>query len=135
MNDVTPNFKPEKPAPPVKTPKQTLGARNRNSGMRMQREARKRVEQLTGTQAARFVGQLGNEEAWHGLPWRVEVKSGKQVQPAVSSYLKAKAQSDVNHAQGDPRPFVHIIKLQRQPAVAVIALDDLPAVLACVVAQ
>jgi len=130
-----PNFKEPKPEKPERTAAQKQGSRNRRSGMRVQREARKAIEKLTGTKAAQFAGQLGNEEAWHGLPWRVEVKSGKQTQAAVTSFLNAKRQSDVNHAVGDPRPFVHIIKLQRCPAVAVIALDDLPAVLACVEAQ
>ncbi len=124
-----------KPDPHPKTVAQKRGAANRRAGKLQQREARKTVEKLTGTPAARFTGQLGNEESWHHLPWRVEVKSGKQVQAAVTSYLRAKAQSDANHALGDPRPFVHIIKLQRQPAVAVIALDDLPAVLSCQVNQ
>lgn len=132
--DVTPNFKAEKPEPDEKSVAQKRGARNRRSGMRAQREARKQVEGLTGTQAAKFAGQLGNEEAWHGLPWRIEVKSGAITAPAVSAYKKAKAQSDQNHAQGDPRPFVQIVRLQNHKPLAIIALEDLPAVLACVVA-
>lgn len=82
------------------------GARNRRSGMRKQREARKALQQLTGAEAARFVGQLGNEESWTGLPLRVEVKSGAQVGPVWTKYAAAEEQSETNHAIGDARPFV-----------------------------
>lgn len=84
------------------------GARNRRSGMRKQREARKALQALTGAEAARFAGQLGNEESWSGLPLRVEVKSGAQVSPIWTRYAAAEAQSNANHAVGDPRPFVMV---------------------------
>lgn len=82
------------------------GARNRRSGMRKQREARKALEALTGAEAAKFVGQLGNEEAWNGLPLRVEVKSGAQVSPIWTKYAAYEAQSEATRARGDVRPFV-----------------------------
>lgn len=82
------------------------GARNRRSGMRKQREARKALEQLTATSAARFVGQLGNEEAWAGLTVRVEVKSGAQVGPIWTRFVAAERQAERSRAVGDVRPFL-----------------------------
>lgn len=85
-----------------------LGRRNRRSGMTKQREARKSLEALTGAQAARFSGQLGNEESWHGLPFRVEVKSGGVAKPVQTFYDNCEAQSTQNHAIGDRRPFIAV---------------------------
>ena len=129
MPDVTPFFKEPKPEKPERTPMQKMGARNRNSGMRHQRNVRKEIEKMTGTIAARFVGQLGNEEAWHGLPWRIEVKSGNQSLPAVTAYEKMRAQSEANHAQGDPRPFVGVVKVNNVEAVVLVRLKDLATLL------
>jgi hypothetical protein len=84
------------------------GARSRRSGMRKQREARKALEALTGAEAAKFVGQLGNEESWHGLPLRVEVKSGAQVGPVWTKYAAAEAQSEATRPIGDVAPFVMV---------------------------
>lgn len=89
------------------------GARNRRSGMRKQREARKSLEALTGAQAAQFAGQLGNEEAWSGLPIRVEVKSGAQVGPIWTRYAAAEAQSEATRAIGDTAPFCMVAMGQR----------------------
>lgn len=84
------------------------GARNRRSGMRKQREARKALEALTGAEAARFSGQLGNEESWTGLGIRVEVKSGAVAGPVWTKYAAAEAQSAASKAIGDVRPFVFV---------------------------
>lgn len=84
------------------------GARNRRSGMRKQREARKALERVTGAQAARFMGQLGNEEAWTGLPVIAEVKSGQVAQPVWTKFAAAEAQALANKAVGDIRPVVAI---------------------------
>lgn len=84
------------------------GARSRRSGMKKQREARKAFEVLTGVDAARFAGQLGNEEAWTGLPIRVEVKSGSQVGPVWTKYALAETQAEAARAIGDARPFVFV---------------------------
>ncbi len=89
------------------------GARNRRSGMRKQREARKALEAVTGKDAARFVGQLGNEESWSGLPLRVEVKSGAVAGPVWTKYAAAEAQSAASKAIGDVRPFVFVAMGQR----------------------
>src|SRR4051812_12501565 len=91
-----------------KTPQQQMGKRNRDAGMRFQRKARKVVEHITKTVAARFRGSLGNEESWHGLPWRIECKYGLKNHPVVTLYELARAQSEANHAIGDPRPFVFV---------------------------
>lgn len=89
------------------------GARSRRSGMRKQREARKALEALTGAEAAKFVGQLGNEESWHGLPLRVEVKSGAQTGPVWTKYAAAEAQSEATRPVGDNAPFVYVAMGQR----------------------
>lgn len=89
------------------------GARNRRSGMRKQREARKALEAVTGKDAARFAGQLGNEESWSGLPLRVEVKSGAIAGPVWTKYAAAEAQSNASKAIGDVRPFVFVAMGQR----------------------
>jgi hypothetical protein len=94
--------------------------------MLKQREARKALEAVTGTQSARFVGQLGNEESWHGLPLRVEVKSGAQVGPIWTRYAAAEAQAETNHAIGDPRPFILVAMGQRtSDGLVVVRLSQL----------
>lgn len=80
-----------------------LGARNRRSGMKKQRQARKALEVVTGKHAVQFVTAGGNEENWR-LPVICEVKSGKQTDAVWSKYAAAEAQANANKAQGDPRP-------------------------------
>ncbi len=72
-----------------------------------QRQARKALEVVTGTQAARFAGLTGNEETWR-LPVRVEVKSGAIAGPVWTKYAAAEAQSNASKATGDTRPFLAI---------------------------
>jgi hypothetical protein len=106
------------------------GARNRRSGMRKQREARKALEQTSGTIAARFVGQLGAEESWHGLPVRVEVKSGAAAKVVQTKYRLAREQSDASKAIGDCRPFLFVaMPPGTTDGLAVIALSELSALL------
>lgn len=93
--------------------KSCLGARNRRSGMRKQREARKALEALTGARAATFVGQLGNEESWTGLPLRVEVKSGAQVGPIWTRYAAAESQSEATRPSGNTDPFCMVAMGQK----------------------
>lgn len=95
----------------------------RTDGLKAQRKTLKVLERKTGTKAARFSGQQGNEEAWR-LPWRVEVKSGKQVQPVVTAYEKHREQA--THVSGDPRPFMLVVVPSAGPSLAVVRLDDLP---------
>lgn len=115
--------------PIERTVAQKRGKRNREAGQRFQRKARKIIERITGTLAARFVGQLGNEESWSGLPWRVECKYGLTNHPVVTWYENARAQAEANHAIGDPRPFVFVCGTARSKVLAVIELEcDLAAV-------
>lgn len=77
---------------------------NRQGGQRRQREARKAL----GIPKAKQAGTLGNEEHWRGA-FRVEVKSGAQVQPAATRFLKDEAQAEASRAVGDPRPFLDVL--------------------------
>lgn len=107
-----------------------LGARSRRKGMRKQREARKDLEQTFQAEAAKFVGQLGNEEAWHGLPVRVEVKAGAQVRPIWTRYIVCEEQAQRSRAIGDNRPFVMVAMADHtSDGLAVIRLSDLTRVL------
>ena len=109
------------------------GARNRRSGMRKQRDARKQLEQITGTFAARFAGQLGNEEAWSGLPVRVEVKSGAQTKPAATRFLAAEQQSETSRPHGDTRPFVCVLSPPNwTDPLVIVRMSNLSAVAAAV---
>lgn len=79
-----------------------IGRRNRVSGMKKQRQAKKRLR----IPSARFHGQDGNEENWRGY-FRTEVKSGKQV-GGVAWFLRAEIQAAQNAAIGDNRPFAFV---------------------------
>ena len=104
--------------------------------MRKQREARKALEALTGAQAARFAGQLGNEEAWSGLPLRIEVKSGAIAGPVWTKYAAAEAQSNASKAIGDTRPFVFVAMGQRtSDGLMVCRLSELARVVEALVNQ
>lgn len=81
-----------------------LGRRNRRSGLKKQRAARK----LLGVPSAAFHGQNGNEENWRHY-FRVEVKAGAQCGPAATRFLTAERQADANRAMGDARPFLHVL--------------------------
>lgn len=81
-----------------------IGRRSRQGGLAKQRAARKKL----GVPNARFHGQNGNEENWAG-PFRVEVKSGAQTNPAATRYLKDEAQSESKRAIGDTRPFLDVL--------------------------
>lgn len=104
--------------------------------MRKQREARKALEALTGAEAARFAGQLGNEEAWSGLPLRVEVKSGAIAGPVWTKYAAAEAQAAQSKAIGDVRPFVFIAMGTRtSDGLMVCRLSELARVVEALVNQ
>ena len=100
--------------------------------MKKQRAARKALEDLTAAEAARFVGQLGNEEAWSGLPLRVEVKSGAQVGPIWTRFEKAEAQSEQSRAVGDIRPFLMVAAPTRGPLLGIVRMDELARILEAV---
>ena len=104
--------------------------------MTKQRAARKALEAVTGAEAARFVGQLGNEEAWHGLPLRVEVKSGGTAKPVWTKYRAAEAQSHASKAVGDMRPFCFVaMGQQTTDGLFVCRLSELGRVVEALVNQ
>lgn len=112
------------------------GARNRRSGLRKQREARKALETVTGAQAARFSGQLADEERWSGLPLRVEVKSGAQCGPIWTRYAAAEIQAEANNAIGNTKPFVLVAMGQRTTdGLVVCRLSQLSRVVEALVNQ
>ena len=129
-----PRFKDPLPEVAPRTAQQAQGARNRAAGMRFQLKARKLLQALFGVLAARFRGQTGNEESWYGFPVRVECKYGLKNHPVVTLYEKARAQSDANHAIGDPRPFIFVCGTARSRVLVVVELEhDLPLVAASIV--
>lgn len=81
------------------------GRRNRRKGAEGQRQERKALDRLSGRPAAVSAAQSSQEEWWRGVA-RVEVKSGKQVEPLVKRFLAAEAQAGASKAIGDSRPFV-----------------------------
>jgi hypothetical protein len=48
-----------------------------------------------------------HEEHWGGS-FRIEAKSGKQIQPIATRFLMAEAQSNAAKSHGDIRPFLMI---------------------------
>lgn len=78
-----------------------IGGRNRRSGLKKQREARK----MLGIPMTKIASTSSNEENWRDPHFRFEVKSGLQVKSLTTAYLKAEAQSDSSKSLGDPRPF------------------------------
>ncbi len=107
-----------------------LGARNRRKGMRKQRMARKTLENTFQAEAAKFIGQLGNEEAWHGLPVRSEIKAGAQVRPIWTRFIVAEEQSQRSRAIGDLRPFVMVAMADHtSDGLAVFRMSQFQAIL------
>ena len=104
--DVTPNFKTPK-ATVSESANQRRGRINRQSGKRKQSAALRVLEAVYEVQA-KWAGSRGNEETWHHLPVRAEIKSGAQVGPIATRYLAAEKQSEQARATGDTRPFVFI---------------------------
>lgn len=84
-----------------------VGRKNKAKGSRGQSKARKQLENLTGLQAA-FHGRKANEEDWHHLPVRVEVKAGKAggANAVAAAFLRCEAQAAAATPIGDPRPFM-----------------------------
>lgn len=67
--------------------KRCMGARNRRKGLNKQRTARKAL----GVKPSNKFGDA-NEENWQDSLFANEVKAGKQIQPAVTAWLKIEAQ-------------------------------------------
>jgi hypothetical protein len=64
-----------------------MGARNRRKGLSKQRTARKAL----GVKPSNKFGDA-NEENWQDSLFANEVKAGKQIQPAVTAWLRIEAQ-------------------------------------------
>ena len=86
------------------------GKRSRTKGLSKQRTARKRL----GVAPSNKFGD-GNEENWQDQLFANEVKAGKQIQPAVTAWLRIEAQVKSNEADFGSR---------RKPARAVLMPDD-----------
>ena len=101
-----------------------LGARNRRSGSTKQRKARKALG-IDGPSLG-----ADHEENWRGAV-RVEVKSGAQVRPAMTAFLRMEAQSEAKRPIGDNRPFMGIaMPPGTSDGLVLIRLSKLPAVVA-----
>lgn len=75
-----------------------MGRANKRKGLRKQAKA------VTALGIPRSSIHPGHEEFLGGAV-RVEVKSGGQVKPAVTAYLRCEAQSEEQRPIGDHRPF------------------------------
>lgn len=83
------------------------GRSARRKGKDRERVVRKDLERALDRLAVRTQGAATvGEEAWHGLPVRVEVKSGTRVKGLGTLFLKAEKQSEDARPVGDVRPFV-----------------------------
>lgn len=107
-----------------------VGRRSKRKGQRKQREVRKAL----ALKPERWKGREGNEESWTAA-LRVEVKGGKQVEPVNRWYVKARNQSDLAKAIGDPRPFAFVAAPDGTSPLIVIRTDELPAVVAALVEE
>lgn len=75
-----------------------LGRANKRKGQRKQAKA------VTALGIPRSSIHPGHEEFLGGAV-RVEVKSGAQIRPAVTAYLRCEEQSELQRPIGDHRPF------------------------------
>lgn len=104
--------------------------RSQSKGRKGQKAARLGL----GLRPEKWKGREGNEESWTAAV-RVEVKSGKQVQPIATRYLEARAQSDAARARGDFRPFVYVAAPDGSQPLAVIRTDELEAVVSALIEE
>lgn len=93
-----------------------LNGRNASEGKKRHRSFAK----LAGVRTGAF--STSEEEQWTD-PFRWEVKSGAQVQPIITRYLLARAQSDAAVAIGNPRPFAFGVKPTRNGDPALVIID------------
>lgn len=78
------------------------GRRNRRRGKLAEQSARRVLAPATPH------GHGGHEETWRGA-WRVEVKAGAQVGPAITRWRSIEAQADAARAADDLRPLVAVL--------------------------
>lgn len=95
-----------------------IGTRNRRGGMKAQRKFQKEAK----IKQAAWRGANGNEESWRD-PFRWELKSGAQVRPAVTAYLRQRQQAEANRPVGDVRPFAAGMSYSGTSIVCVSAAD------------
>lgn len=93
-----------------------LNGRNSQGGKRRHVGFAKMAGLRTGWRAT------SDEEIWRD-PFRWEVKSGAQVQPIITRYLLARAQSEQTRPTGDPRPFAFGVAPTRQADPHLVVLD------------
>lgn len=77
-------------------------------------------QKAAGIRKSRHKSRNTHEEAWED-PFRWEVKSGAQVRPVVTAYLKTRAQSEATRAIGDHRPFAMGASYEKTRVVVVDA--------------
>lgn len=93
-----------------------LNGRNSSEGKARHRKFAK----LAGIHTTGF--NTSQEEAWTD-PFRWEVKSGAQVQPIITRYLLARAQSDEATAIGNVKPFAFGVKPTRGGDPSLVVVD------------
>ena len=102
-----------------------MGSRNRRKGQVKQRQARKQLEKAFGKPAGPSVMATAHEEFWR-LPVRPEIKAGPIGNPVATFYRNTKAQSDLQKAIGDSRPFVAVAMIDgSKDGLVVIKGSDL----------
>lgn len=82
----------------------------------------RKFARLAGIRTAKHA--TSEEEAWRD-PFRWEIKSGKQVDPIVTRFEAARAQSEATRPLGDPRPFAMgaVPSEGARPALVILTAD------------
>lgn len=106
------------------------GFKNRTSGLKAQRKARKALR----LQPEKFRGREGNEESWRAA-LRIEVKSGSNANPVATRYVKARNQSDAARAIGDTRSFAALFIPDGSAPLLVVRVDELYDIVAALVEE
>jgi len=100
------------------------GRRNRSKGDSKARRARKKLN-LVGANTR-------HEEHWRGR-LRVEIKSGKQIEPIATRFDAAKHQSDQSKAIGDIRPFAMVAMPDgSSDGIVLMSLEEFSEILALI---
>lgn len=106
------------------------GSKNRTSGLKAQRKARKALR----LNPERYRSKEGNEESWRAA-LRIEVKSGAQANPVATRYVKARNQSDAARAIGDTRSFAALFIPDGSAPLLVVRVDELYDIVAALVEE
>lgn len=101
------------------------GRRNRSKGKTKQRQARRGLEKTFQTIAGPTSVSTSDEENWR-LPVRAEIKAGGMAKTVDTFYRNTRAQSDVQKAIGDVRPFLAVAMVDGSTdGLCVIRMSDL----------